>query len=166
MKRVISNTDREILSLIAHLSKALRCCRRDEVFCEDVTFAQFQILDAIAQNRPLSMAALHEILSVDKSTTTRLVAPLIRRGLVVRERADHDSRAAKLIMTEDGREVHARIWQCLISFVRAVQEVIPKEKRASVLDGTRLFLEAMSHVSGLRYAERSPADACKCAAKP
>jgi hypothetical protein len=85
---------------------------------------------------------------------------------VVREKADHDSRAAKLIMTGDGREVHARIWQCLISFVRAVQEVIPKEKRASVLEGTRLFLEAMNHVAGVRCAESSPADACKCAAKP
>jgi DNA-binding MarR family transcriptional regulator len=165
MKREISNTDREILSLIAHLSKALRCCRRDEVFCADVTFAQFQILDAIAQNRTLGMAALHEILSVDKSTTTRLVAPLIRRGLVVRERADYDSRAAKLIMTEDGREVHARVWQCLISFIRAVQEVIPEEKRASVWDGTRLFLEAMSHVSVVRCAGSSPANACKCVAK-
>ena len=166
MKREISNADREILSLITRLSTALRCCRRDEVFCEDVTFAQFQILDAIAQNRTLNMAVLHEILSVDKSTTTRLVAPLIRRGLVVRKRADHDSHAAKLIMTENGREVHERVWQCLISLVRAVQERIPEEKRASVLDGTRLFLEAVSHVSVARCAESPPADACKCVAKP
>lgn len=166
MKREISNTDREILSLLNDLSKALRCCRRDEVFCEGVTFAQFQILDAIAQKRTLNMAALHEILAVDKSTTTRLATPLIRRGLVVREKADHDSRAVKLIMTQEGRKVHERIWQCLISFVRAVLEVIPKEKRDSVLEGTRLFLDAMSHVSGLRFADRSYANACKCSVKP
>jgi len=41
----IDPKDREILALIMGLSKAVRCCRQDEVFCEDVTFTQFLILD-------------------------------------------------------------------------------------------------------------------------
>ena len=130
MKQVILSKDREILSIMTELSKAVRCCRQDEVFCEDVTFTQFIILDTVARNRTLNMASLHDALSVDKSTTTRLVAPLIKRNLIVREKADHDSRAATLKLTEEGSEVHGKVWQCLISFIRAVQNEIPHEKRA------------------------------------
>lgn len=72
----IRSEDREILSMIIELIKALRCCRQDEVFCAgEVTFTQFIILDAVAGNGTLDMADLHNLLSVDKSTTTRFVAP-------------------------------------------------------------------------------------------
>jgi DNA-binding MarR family transcriptional regulator len=42
-----------------------------------VTFHQFLILDAVAARRGLELAALHGILAVQKSTTTRLVTPLL-----------------------------------------------------------------------------------------
>jgi DNA-binding MarR family transcriptional regulator len=164
MDQKIKAADREILSVIMDLSKAVRCCRQDEVFCEDVTFTQFNILDAIATNRTLNMANLHDVLSVDKSTTTRLVTPLIRRGLVVRERADHDSRAAVLRLTDEGVSVHAKVWQCLISFVRAIQAEISDGKRDAVLDGIRVFLNALQNVSTMRCAEGVGPGSCKCAA--
>jgi len=40
--------------MIIEFTKALRCCRQDEVFCEEVTFTQFIILDAIAGNQTLN----------------------------------------------------------------------------------------------------------------
>lgn len=153
MKQRILHRDREILSIISELSKAVRCCRQDEVFCEDVTFTQFIILDTVAGNETLDMARLHEILAVDKSTTTRLVAPLIRRNLVAREKAGHDLRAATLRLTPEGKEVHGKVWQCLISFVRSVQDEIPENKREAALEGIRIFLGALQKTSTLRCAE-------------
>ena len=96
MFQCMQSGDREILSMIIELSKALWCCRQDEVFCEEVTFTQFIILDVIVGNQTLDMAVLHNILSMDKSTTTRLIAPLIKRNLLVREKSSHDSRAVTL----------------------------------------------------------------------
>lgn len=164
MSHIILSGDREILSIMTELSKTIRCCRQDEVFCEDVTYTQFIILDTIAKNQTLNMASLHEALSVDKSTTTRLVAPLIKRCLVVREKADHDSRVAILKLTEEGKEVYEKVWQCLISFIRAVQAEIPDEKREGVLEGVRTFLGAMQNVSAIRCEEDTRSARCKCSA--
>lgn len=161
----IDPRDREIVDLILVLSKAMRCCRQDEVFCEDVTFTQFLILDQIACHTELGMVSLHAHLGVDKSTTTRLIAPLLRRGLIVRGRAGHDSRAAILTLTDQGRTVHAKVWQCLVGFVRAIQEEIPAQRRDGVLEGAGTFLRAMQHAAERRYAANGTARCCPVARK-
>lgn len=163
MKQEVLIEDREILTLIMELSKAVRCCRQDEVFCEDVTFTQFVILDAVAGNEKLSMSNLHNVLSVDKSTTTRLVAPLIKRNLIIRQKADHDFRAATLKLTDQGAIVHEKVWQCLVSFVRAVQAEIPDEERVSTLTGVRMFLSALKNVTAVRCAHDARLRSCTCA---
>jgi len=156
----IDPRDREILDLIKGFSKAVRCCRQDEVFCEDVTFTQFLILESIANHTELGLVSLHAELGVDKSTTTRLVAPLLRRGLIVRGRAGHDSRAAVLSLSARGQEVHARVWQCLVGFVRAIQDEIPHQQLGGVLNGAATFLQAMQQAADRRYTGNNNARCC------
>jgi DNA-binding MarR family transcriptional regulator len=165
MKQGILPRDREILSLITELSKAVRCCRQDEVFCEGVTLSQFIILDAVARGRSLSMASLHDVLAVDKSTTTRLVTPLVRRGLVVREKAAHDSRAATLKLTGQGKQVHGDVWQCLLPFLRGIEAQLPERKRDNVFEGMRSFLGALQRVSLMRCEGDAGPAACGCAGR-
>jgi DNA-binding MarR family transcriptional regulator len=137
--------DRDIISLLGDISRTMRCCQQEEVFCENVTFTQFFILDAVAERKKLRLADLHTILSVDKSTTTRLVNPLVKRGLVKRRKTDHDSRAVELTLTPEGEDVHRKVWECLASFVDAVHEGIPDGKRAEVFDAIRIFLRAVGN---------------------
>jgi DNA-binding MarR family transcriptional regulator len=165
MDKDILPRDRETLSLIAELSKALRCCRQDEVFCEGVTLGQFVILDAIAGGRTLNMASLHHVLAVDKSTTTRMVAPLVSQGLVVRERAAHDSRAAALRLTGQGVKVHGDVWQCLLPFLRDVEAQLPGDMKEAAFTGMRAFLEALQKVSLMRCATGAGSAGCGCSAK-
>jgi len=143
---------REIMEVIMSLSREIRCCSRDEAICQDVTFHQFMILDAVAKKGELGLAELHGILSVEKSTTTRLVNPLIQKGLLKRDRAVHDSRAAQLTLTEEGRETHRRVWLCLGGFFQNITRHIPEAHRKGVLESVRVFTEAM----------RSAAVACRC----
>jgi len=160
MEQDILPRDREMLSIIVELSKAVRCCRQDEVFCEGVTLSQFVILDAVSRGRKLNMASLHDVLAVDKSTTTRLTTPLIARGLVVREKAAHDSRAAVLRLTKNGERVHAEVWQCLLSFLRSIEGHLPEGERAAVIDGIRTFLGALRKASLMRCG--AGAGPCGC----
>ena len=134
---------REIMEVIMSLSREIRCCSRDEAICQDVTFHQFMILDAVAKKGELGLAELHGILSVEKSTTTRLVNPLIQKGLLKRDRAVHDSRAAQLTLTEEGRETHRRVWLCLAGFFQNITRYIPEAHRKAVLESVRVFTEAM-----------------------
>jgi len=91
------------------MSQVTRCCRQDVAFCEGVTFHQFMILDAVARKKEMQISELHKLLAVEKSTTTRLVNPLIQKRLLKREKAQHDSRAATLILTEEGKKIHQKV---------------------------------------------------------
>ena len=133
------------MDVFGGLSQVLRCCCRDEAFCEGVTFHQFMILDAVAKEKELHMADLHKILSVEKSTTTRLVNPLIKKGLIRRDKADHDSRAVKLTLTREGRETHKKVLRCLTDFFERVLGNIPAKKRAEVLESVNIFINAIKN---------------------
>jgi DNA-binding MarR family transcriptional regulator len=143
---------REIMEIILGLAREIRCCSRDEAICQDVTFHQFIILDAVSKTGELGLAELHRILSVEKSTTTRLVNPLIQKGLLKRDKAMHDSRAARLTLTEEGRETHRRVWLCLGDFFQNITRQIPEGQRKGVLESVQMFTGAM----------RRAAVACRC----
>ena len=143
---------RELFEVIMTLAREIRCCSRDEAICQDLTFHQFIILDAVARRGELGLTDLHQILSVEKSTTTRLVNPLIRRGLIKRNRAAHDSRAAMLRVTKEGVEAHGKAWGCLEGFFDGIAENIPAGRREEVLAAVKVFTGAM----------RKAAAACRC----
>ena len=134
---------REIFEIIMSLAREIRCCSREEAICQGVTFHQFVILDAVAKKKGIDLADLHKILSVEKSTTTRLVNPLLQKGLLKRDKADHDSRAAKLTLTEEGMETHRRVWMCLGGFFENITRNIPEDRQEEVLEAVKVFTEAM-----------------------
>ena len=139
----VTENNREMFSLISELSKVVRCCQQEAISCENVTFSQFIILDTVAQKGKLKLSVLHETLSVDKSTTTRLVNPLVKQGLVLREKSNHDSRAVNLRLSGKGESTRQEVWACLSNFVDTIQKEIPEEKRAEVYNAVRTFLTAM-----------------------
>ena len=143
----IDENDFELMNVFSGLSQVMRCCCRDEAFCEGVTFHQFMILDAAAKVQELNMADLHQILSVQKSTTTRLVNPLIKKGLLLRDKATHDSRAAKLTLTKEGIDTHKRVYLCLMDFYKKVTNNIPEEKKTEVLECVNIFINAIKKSS-------------------
>jgi DNA-binding MarR family transcriptional regulator len=143
---------REIFTVIMTLFREIRCCSRDEALCMGVTFHQFVILDAVAARSELDLAELHGILSVEKSTTTRLVNPLLRKGFLKRETALHDSRAVKLSLTEAGRETHRQVWECLRAFFESIGRQLPAGQRTAILDAVRIFSTAI----------RESATQCRC----
>lgn len=147
MTQHMPEKDHEILSILLELTKAVRCCRQDGIFCEEVSFTQFIIIDAIAASRMLDMTRLSKILSVDKSTATRLVEPLITHKLVVKEKSLQDSRMIILKLTKEGCNLHAKIQHRIISFVRGIQAEIPGHIRETCIEGVRAFINAMQHVS-------------------
>jgi DNA-binding MarR family transcriptional regulator len=136
-------SNREMFSLLSDLSRAVRCCQQEAVFCEDLTFSQFFILDLVAEKGQLRLSELHKILSVDKSTTTRLVSPLVKQGLIQRLKSEQDSRAIKLALTKEGESVRKRVWACISRFVEVIQTGIPEKNRAQVYKGVKIFLHAM-----------------------
>ena len=143
MSKRVPNRHRELFSLLSDLSRAVRCCQQEAIFCENVTFTQFFILDQVSAKGKLRQGELHEILSVEKSTTTRLVQPLVKQGLLIREKSTRDSRAINLQLTEKGESVLQDVWACLSQFVEGIRSGIPEAKQTQVYESVRTFLKAM-----------------------
>lgn len=147
MKTIALNHD-EFLNLLIGLYQATRCCRQDTAFCKDVTFQQFVILDAVIKSKELNISDLHRILSVEKSTTTRLVNPLIQKGLVERRKSSLDSRAFVLTLTEEGREIHQSVQLCLTDFFNNISSHLPAEKKDNILQAVQDFITAIKNAAG------------------
>ncbi len=136
---------REIFHLVKELGKVLRSFQNESVLCEGITFNQFCILDHVAERGHLELSELHRLLSVEKSTTTRLIDPLIKGMLLNRERSPHDSRAVELTLTGKGREVHKTVWGCISGFIDNVIRDIPGEKQRDVMNGLKIFINSVNH---------------------
>ena len=141
----MNNQNAELMEIFTGMAQVTRCCKQDVAFCEGVTFNQFMILDAVAKAKELHMSDLHTILAVEKSTTTRLVNPLLQKGLLIRNRAAHDSRAATLALTDKGQKTHQKVSLCLAGFFQKITKNIPEGKRADVLEAIRTFITAIKN---------------------
>jgi DNA-binding MarR family transcriptional regulator len=141
----MNDQNNELMEIFIGMSQVTRCCKQDVAFCDGVTFHQFMILDAIVRKKEISLADLHKLLAVEKSTTTRLVNPLIKKGLLMRERAQHDSRAITLILTEDGKKTHQKVSLCLAGFFQKVTKNIPQGKKGQILDAIRVLIQAIKN---------------------
>jgi DNA-binding MarR family transcriptional regulator len=147
----LNNQNTELMEIFVGLAQVTRCCRQDVAFCEGVTFHQFMILDAVARKKELNMAELHTLLAVEKSTTTRLINPLIKKGLLKREKARHDSRAITLTLTDEGKETHQKVSLCLAGFFQKVTKNIPEGKKDQILEAIRIFIRAIKN-SAIDYS--------------
>lgn len=70
----------------------------------DLTHAQWLPLFYIAQGRGDTVAALARDQAMDPGAMTRAIDRLEARGLLRRERAQHDRRVVRLVLTDAGRD--------------------------------------------------------------
>lgn len=158
----MSEQNAGMMEIFMGMAQVTRFCRQDVAFCEGVTFHQFMILDAVAKQNELNMGELRKILSVEKSTATRLVNPLISKGLLRRDQAIHDSRAITLFLTPEGKIIHQKVSLCLAGFFQKITKNIPEEKRADVLESINIFINAIKNsAAGYSCCEEFPAEAGK-----
>src|ERR671937_1957474 len=69
---------------------------RDRICCHDISLTQCYTLDALLRRGPSTLNALAAELCLDKSTASRVVATLQRKGYVGRAAHPGDARAVLL----------------------------------------------------------------------
>jgi len=137
--------NKQLFAIIRKLVTSLRVFQNDTIFCEDVTFSQFSILDYVSKSGILEMSELHVLLSVEKSTTTRLVEPLIKKGYLEKIKSSHDSRVIELHITPEGKKIHREVWKCISDFLLNMDYSIPDDKKGEVLQALEIFINSIEH---------------------
>ena len=100
---------------LADLVRIYQFRDRDRICCHDISVTQCYALEALLAHGPMRSQRLAELLLLDKSTTTRVVDALVRKGYVERATAADDARALSLEVTRAGRTLHGKINRELIS---------------------------------------------------
>ncbi len=122
--------------MYAALSELVRVYQfrdRDRICCHDISVTQCYALEALVRLGPRTLNELATELYLDKSTASRVVATLERKGYVVRQPHPRDRRAILIDVTAAGRRLHTRIEKDLIeetrqllhAFEPAVREAAP-----------------------------------------
>ncbi len=139
----------EFMDVFIGLVQATRCCRQDTAFCGGVTFHQFIVLDAVAKNKEIKMSDLHDLLAVEKSTTTRLLNPLIAKELLRKEPSDSDARAVSLVLTKKGAKTHQQVQSCLEDFFGKIADHLPQGNQDEILQSVQTFIAAIKNAANV-----------------
>src|SRR5919204_4817811 len=99
---------------VADLVRVYQFRDRDRICCHDVSVTQCYALETLVQHGPMRLIALAERLFLDKSTTSRVVSTLVRKGYVDQRADVRDGRATTLHATRRGQRLRARIRDDLV----------------------------------------------------
>jgi DNA-binding MarR family transcriptional regulator len=91
----------------------------------------------------ISQNGLARRLRVDKSTVSRIVAMLERRGWVQRSRDETDSRLYRLSLTASGVRANKNISKSRREKFESILSAIPQPRRADVLAALSTLTEAI-----------------------
>ena len=110
---------------------------RDQICCHDISLTQCYALDALLHLGPSTLNALAAELCLDKSTASRVVTTLRRKGYVGRATHPGDARAVLLDVTSAGRRLHDRIRTDRIAERTDLLAGFPPEVREGITDVMR-----------------------------
>lgn len=132
---------------------------RDKICCYDISVTQCYALEALVERGPSRSQALAEVLRLDKSTTTRVVDALVRKGYVEREPDPEDARAVSLQVTREGRKLYEQINSELIAQqIDLIRDLDPHVRAAATEILKRLARAAQARfVSGVSVGSCAPA---------
>lgn len=122
---------------------------RDRICCHDISVTQCYALETLADGGPRTLNALAASLFLDKSTASRVVSSLERKGYVGRESDPEDGRAVRLSATGAGRRLVGRITNDLVDETVELLHDQPAEVREGAARLLRRLAAAAAKRSGL-----------------
>jgi MarR family 2-MHQ and catechol resistance regulon transcriptional repressor len=115
--------ERDAKALYGALSDLIRVYQfrdRDRICCHDVSVSQCYALEALVRQGGMTLNDLAAHLYLDKSTASRVIDSLERKGYVARTPHPSDGRSVLLEPTATGRELHQRIEMDIVAEEKAL----------------------------------------------
>jgi DNA-binding MarR family transcriptional regulator len=130
--------------ILLDLKRAYQFRDRECICCYDVSVTQCWALEALIRLESLTLNELAAELYLEKSTASRVVGALERKGYVRRSRHPEDGRSVVLQATPAGARLYGRIEAELLAQERALLEEFDPEVRRSLIRLLGRLTEAAS----------------------
>jgi DNA-binding MarR family transcriptional regulator len=126
-----------------------------------VTQRQFAVLAAVAAHEGLTQADLVRATGIDRSTLAELVARMLGKGLLARERSNEDGRANTVSLTDKGRTSLAEAEPRAHAADQAILKLVPSGKRGGFLASLRALSAERPKLSDEKNAKGKKAKKAK-----
>ncbi|HEY0510923.1 MAG TPA: MarR family transcriptional regulator [Thermoanaerobaculia bacterium] len=137
----------ELYDALEDLLRVYQFRDRDRICCFDISVSQCYALEGLVRRDSMTLNDLAAYLYLDKSTASRIVDALERKGYVVRLPHPTDRRAALLEATPEGRELEGKIRESILAEERQLlADFAPEVRQAMTLVLRRLAHAAASGV--------------------
>jgi len=159
-----NDLDRDTRDLYAALSDLVRLYQfrdRDTICCHDISVTQCYALQSLARGGAMTLTALANDLMLDKSTASRVVETLERKGYVRRAAHPEDARAMSIEMTPKGRGLCQRIERELIEEEREIMARLDPEVRRAAIGVVRDLARLAASRVGREAPCCAPGSECK-----
>lgn len=144
LDQIVVAADLEFQERMVALIRAFGLHKPDETPCgKPVSVAEAHALMELSRGEPLVQKELAARLRLEKSTVSRLVGMLEKRGWVGRTRSLEDGRAVELRLTDAGAMAAFNIAEVRRAKFARILEAIPETERASVLEALKTLEGAM-----------------------
>jgi DNA-binding MarR family transcriptional regulator len=127
---------------VAELVRVYQFRDRDRICCHDVSVTQCYALETLVEHGPMRLSALAERLFLDRSTTSRVVNTLVRKGYVEQRADATDGRAMLINPSRQGRRLCTRISSDLVEQQKQLLQDLPPEIRAGVVQVIQRLAQA------------------------
>jgi DNA-binding MarR family transcriptional regulator len=109
-----------------------------------VSPSEARALIELVSARGIAQGELAGLLSLEKSTVSRLAAGLERKGWIRRGRDEENQRYVRLYLTPEGREVAAAVWTAWQSRQARILGALSTEERAGLSAGLRGLVRGLA----------------------
>lgn len=127
---------------VADLVRVYQFRDRDRICCHDISVTQCHALETLVEHGPLRLGDLTQRLFLDKSTTSRVVRTLVKKGYVEQHTDVSDGRATALSATRTGRNLCARITEDLVGQQTELLADLGPDIRTGVVNVIRRLAQA------------------------
>jgi DNA-binding MarR family transcriptional regulator len=142
---------KDLAAAMVALVRSFGLHRPDETPCgEPVPVAEAHALMDLAAQGPLNHGELAARLRLEKSTVSRLVRQLEKRKWIKRTSAARDRRVIHIQLTPSGQAAAQRLADARHSKFDDLLAVLPKAKRASILEAMSTLVNAMDDARSRR----------------
>jgi DNA-binding MarR family transcriptional regulator len=126
------------------------------------TQRQYAVLSAVAAREGLTQTDLVRATGIDRSTLADLVARMIGKDLLVRERSTSDGRANAVRLSEKGLEALTEASPRAVAADQRILACLPKGKRDSFVEALHLLARAGEKAQA--KIDKTPAEGAEAAA--
>jgi len=148
-KDQLTQDSEELYEALNQLVRVYQFRDRDRICCYDVSVTQCYAVETLVKRGSLRLQVLAEEMFLDKSTASRVIDTLERKGYVSRVEDGEDRRAIRIQVTDAGRELYEKIRADLIAEERAMIENLSAEVRQGALSLLRQITRATEIRCGL-----------------